>query len=172
MFHALQKNIFLRQRLAVNMVWEKMVGISLVDGAQLFKNKKIIICYLGVFLTFWNKKKIQGWVFQYFDNVRHNLATQDAFAKVMKMLSHTGLSSSATHLIYSSSSGHSLGIRGFRPIGPCIIIKILAAWVKFLESPDYCTVINWIFTFHTPNAFGCFFSVMAQFTLVKHKFLN
>ena len=31
---------------------------------------------------------------------------------------------------------------------------------------------NCAFTFHTTNVFCCFYSIMAQFELIKHKFLN
>ena len=35
--------------------------------------------------------KVSQKVLQYFGNVRHNLATLDAFAKIIKVMNHTGL---------------------------------------------------------------------------------
>ena len=52
------------------------------------------------------------------------------------------------------------------------LIKVLATQVKFFEPSDYCTIINCAFTFCTINIFGCFCDIVAQFKLVKHKFLN
>ena len=48
----------------------------------------------------------------------------------------------------------------------------LANWAKFLEPSSCCTVVNFAFAFHTTKVFDCFCSVMAQFELVKYKFLN
>ena len=70
---------------------------------------------------------------------------------------------------YSSDLEHGLGIRGFWPTCPCLIIKILETGTKFLQPFTYSTVINCIFTFRTTNIFGC---VMAAFEHVKYKFLN
>ena len=53
-----------------------------------------------------------------------------------------------------------------------LIIEVLVTLVKFLEPSGYCTVNNCLFTFHTINVFGCFHNTMAQFTLIKHKFLS
>ena len=39
-------------------------------------------------------------------------------------------------------------------------------------SFGYCTVISYIFSICTANAFGCFCGVMVQFELVKDKFQN
>ena len=57
-----------------------------------------------------------------------------------------------------------------RSTWPCLIIKVLSAWEKFLEPFSYNTVINCTFTFHSTNNFGCVCCVMAQFKLIKHKF--
>ena len=61
---------------------------------------------------------------------------------------------------------------GFRPPWPCQIIEVLVTQAKFLDPSDYCSIINCTFTFCTTNDFSCFHSIMAQFELVKHKFLN
>ena len=82
-------------------------------------------------------------VLQYFGNVRHNLATLVAFAKVMKVTNHTRLWNakltwyflSATYWIcpYDSENDHS-----FRPTWPCQIVKVHATQAKFLEPWLYC----------------------------------
>ena len=56
---------------------------------------------------------------------------------------------------------YGLRIHTFRSIWPCLIVKVLVTWVKFLEPSSYWTVINCTFTFQTTNAFICFCSVMA-----------
>ena len=53
-----------------------------------------------------------------------------------------------------------------------LTIKVLATKTLTLQSSGYCVAINRNFTFHTTNIFGCFHNVMAQFQLVRHKFLN
>ena len=67
---------------------------------------------------------------------------------------------------------HGLGIYGFRSTWPCLIIKVLATWVKLLEPSSLFSVINCIFTFCTTNVFDCLCNIMAQFKLIKHKLLN
>ena len=67
---------------------------------------------------------------------------------------------------------HSFRIHTFSPISSCLIVEIVAIQAKFLEQSGYCTVISVTFTFqNTTNGFGCFHGIMAQFKLVKHKFL-
>ena len=115
-------------------------------------------------------------VLQYFNNVRHNSAAPDTFAVVVKVTNHTGLwdaelvsySPSAPSLICLYKLEHDVGIHGFRPTLPCLIVESLATGEKFLEPFGYCTVT----IFHTINVFGCFGGVMALFELVKHKFPN
>ena len=93
----------------------------------------------------------------------------------MKVISLTRLgdfklvqcSLSATYHICHDSLEHSLRIHSFRTIGTCLTIKVLVTWVKFLEPPEYCCVVNCIFTFYTANAFGCFPSIMAQFKHIE-----
>ena len=60
----------------------------------------------------------------------------------------------------------------FRSTWHCLIVKVLANWANFLESSCYCAVINWTFNFSLINVFGWFRGVVAQFELVKIKFLN
>ena len=55
---------------------------------------------------------------------------------------------------------------------PCLIIKVLATWMKFLKLSGYCTLVNCVFTICTTNVFGFFHCVIALFELVKHKFSN
>ena len=75
---------------------------------------------------------------------------------------------SATHQISFFGLEHGLGIHVFRPTWSCLIVKVFAALVKFLEPSSYCTIIKWVFTFHSTNGFGCFYCIMAQFKLIKH----
>ena len=67
---------------------------------------------------------------------------------------------------------HSFKMHGFRPIWPCLIIEVLTTQAKSLEASGSSTMIKCIFTFYTTNVFSSFHSVMAQFKLVKHMFLN
>ena len=60
-----------------------------------------------------------------------------------------------------------LRICSFSSVWLCLIIKVLAIWVKFLELSGYCTVINYAFTFYLTNIFG-YLSVMDQLDLIKH----
>ena len=81
-------------------------------------------------------------------------------------------SPSATHQICLNgfkfaSMVHNLRIHCLRLSWPCLIIKVLATQAKFLEPSDYCTVINYAFTFCLINDFGCFSSIMAQFELIR-----
>ena len=108
------------------------------------------------------------------------IAVPDAFAIAVKLMSHTGLwhtkfswcFMSTTHWIYHYDLEHSFEIHGFRPTWPCMIIKILATWAKFLKPSGYCIEINCTFPFPTKSVFGCFCSVIAHFELIKHKFPN
>ena len=81
-------------------------------------------------------------------------------------------SPSATFLICLDGLKPSLGICGCKPTWPCLIAKVFATQLKFLNPSGYCTVINCIFIFCTTNVFSCFSSVMAHLELVKHKFRN
>ena len=110
----------------------------------------------------------------------HNLAAPDAFADVVKVVNQNELwkakftwySSSAT--LWSCFYGleHGLRIYSFRPIWTCLIIEVLATWVKFLEPSGYCTVTNCAFTFPATNVFVCFCSVMHYEFELDHKFPN
>ena len=55
------------------------------------------------------------------------------------------------------------------PTWPCLIVEVLA---KLFDPSGNCTGINSIFLFCTTNVFGCICSIMAQFELLKYKFLN
>ena len=45
-------------------------------------------------------------------------------------------------------------IHGFRSTWPCLLVKVLETWAaKFLQSSDYCTVIDCVFTFRITNVF-------------------
>ena len=97
----------------------------------------------------------------------------DAFTKVMKMMNHTGqwdaelswYSLSVIIWICLFSLEHSLRICNFRPPWPCLIVKVLATSVKFLQAPGSNTVVNWTFNFGTTNIFSGFHSLMAKFEL-------
>ena len=67
---------------------------------------------------------------------------------------------------------HSFKIHSFRFTQPYLIVGVLATQAEFLEIFCYCTEMNWAFILHTAYAFGCFYSVMAQFELIKYKFNN
>ena len=93
----------------------------------------------------------------------------------MKVLNHIELwdtefawcSQSAIHQVCLYGLEHNLGIHDFRPTWPCQIVKVLATWVKFLESSSYCTVINCAFIFHTTNIFGSFYSIIWSVWICK-----
>ena len=82
---------------------------------------------------------------------------QIIFAKVMKMTNQTRLwdanltrcSPRVTCQTCLYGLEHKIGIHGFRPIWPCLIVKLLTTQAKFLQPSSYWTVINYIFTFHT-----------------------
>ena len=76
-------------------------------------------------------------------------------------------SPSATQQIFFCGLEHGLRINTLRSTWPCLIIKVLAAWVKFLKPSGYCVVINCTFTFSTTNVFTCCPGVIAQFKLVN-----
>ena len=76
---------------------------------------------------------------------------------------------SATHRICCYDLNYALGIHSFRPIWPCLIVKLIATWAKFLKPSGCCILLSCTFTLHTTNVFGCFHSIMAQFELVKHQ---
>ena len=121
--------------------------------------------------------QVESKVLQYFCNMRHNLAAPDTFADFVKVTNHLGLGdaklawySPSTTCFYNLK--FSLGIFSFRTTWPSLIITALANKEKFLEPSNYCVVINCIFTLCTTNIFGCIHSIMAQFTLIMHKFAN
>ena len=107
--------------------------------------------------------------------MRHNSAALDGcFCWGLKVDSNiTGLW--VTELTWYSQNAtqwiclleHGIGIHTFRPTWPCLIVKVLATWVKFLQLSDYYTMINCTFTFCITNVFGCFCGVMVQFKLIK-----
>ena len=95
-------------------------------------------------------------VLWYFTNVRHNLVSSDAFAKVMKITNNglwdaelTWYSPSVIYQICPYGSKHVLGIHCFNSILPYLTVKALAIQAKFLEEFDYCTVIHctWLHLF-------------------------
>ena len=98
------------------------------------------------------------------------------FSKVMNLMNYTGdaelvwYSVKATHQIYINDLEHGFGIHTFGPTLPCLIIKVLATQLKFIEPCSYCS--NCMFTFCTTNVFDCFWGIMAQLKLIKHKFMN
>ena len=111
-------------------------------------------------------------VLQHFDNMMHNLATLDAFVKVVKMTNYKITSLSATGRIFVYGLAHGLGIHGFRLSWAFLVIEILATKQNILKLFDYCIMINCTFTFCRTNVFGCICGVKAQFELVNHKFTN
>ena len=54
----------------------------------------------------------------------------------------------------------------------CPLVGFLVTSAKFLKLFSYCSVINCTLTFHTTNIFGYICGIMAQFKVVKNKFLN
>ena len=107
--------------------------------------------------------------------MRHNLAALDFLLRLWKWQTTLNCKmSSSTDILWCYPLNlhygfeHGLRIYAFRPIWPCLIIEILATWVKFLEPFSYCTIINCTFTYCTADVFGCFCDFMAQFKLVKH----
>ena len=52
-----------------------------------------------------------------------------------------------------------------------VITEILATRAKFLDLSCYCSRINCAFTFRTTNVFAFFWGIMAEFELVKQKYL-
>ena len=88
-------------------------------------------------------------------NMRHILAALDVWLRSWRWRTTRDreipeparYSPSATLLICLYSFEHSLGIRSFRPIWPCLIVQVH---------------ITSIFTFRTANAFGCFRGVIVR----------
>ena len=74
---------------------------------------------------------------------------------------------------YSTSFTHRCGLNGLVhsvsiwTICPCLIVKVLATRVKFLELTFYCPVINCTVTFRVRIVFGRFHDFKIQFKLVK-----
>ena len=93
-----------------------------------------------------------------------NLAAPYTFARLWNA-KHTWCSPCSTLWICFYGLEHSLKIHSFRPTSPCLIIEVLATWVKFLERSAYCIVINCTFTFHTTNVFGSFCNIRIQLWL-------
>ena len=81
-------------------------------------------------------------------------------------------SPSGTHQICLSGLKLSLGIHGFKPAWPYLIIEVLATLENLLKPSRYTIVINCPFPFHTTNFLWLLSLFMAQFVLMKHKFLN
>ena len=91
---------------------------------------------------------------QYFVNVRHNLAASDDFAEVVKVTNHLDqwdlkLAWYSLNTCYICLHGlkHDLEIQSFGPAWPCLIVKIFATQVKFLELCGFCILINYSFIF-------------------------
>ena len=88
--------------------------------------------------------------------MKHNLAASDAFADVVKVTIHAGLSN--VKLIWYYLPGLPLWL-GPQPLNPGLVLPDLA-WslrffaMKFLQPPDYCIMINYALTFHKTNGFG------------------
>ena len=112
--------------------------------------------------------------------MRHNLATLDAFARIVKVMNQTGLwdvefawySPSATHWICLYGMKYGPGVHTFRPTWPCPVIEVLVTWAKFFKPSNFCIVIKCNSTFCTTNIFNCCFGIMALIEFVKQEFLN
>ena len=112
---------------------------------------------------------------QYFGSIRHNLATLDTFAEIMKVMSYTGLWNgrfawyfSVTHWIRLYVLEHNLRIHGFSLKWPCLIVKVLMTLSKFLFTLLWSIVPS----LHITNVFSCVCCIIAQLKLVKYKFPN
>ena len=133
-----------------NLIWNKWILYKIL----IFKS--YLFYYIYIF-------KDESKVLSYFGNVSHNSVTADAFAKFVEKTTtlYCKMPSLPDTLQVLLTWFASLTrIHGFRPTWPCLIIKVLATWVKFLEQSGYCTVINFAFTFHSTNDFSCFYGVM------------
>ena len=98
-------------------------------------------------------------VWQYFCNMKHNLAALDAFTEIVKVTNHNGLWD-AKLAWYSLLN---LPLWPWYPVlvltWLCLIIEVLTIKAKFLRLSGYCTVIN--------KHFGYFHGIMAQFQTHK-----
>ena len=105
----------------------------------------------------------------------YNLA---AFAKVMKVMNHTGLWDADFTLYLLTATycfhrlEHGLKIHDFRPIWFCQIVKVLVTWVKISSTILllYCNNLR-LQLLHN-KCFWLLYGIMAQFELAKYKFLN
>ena len=97
-----------------------------------------------------------------------------------KMTNYSGLrdfklawySLTATWHICFYSLEYGLEIHNFIPTWSYLIVKVLQPKWNFLNKSGYGIVINCAFTLRTTNVFECFCGIIAQFKLVKPKFLN
>ena len=105
----------------------------------------------------WHTEVLNGGE-QYLDTIQQLKLWKWRITLNGKMLSLPG-----THRVYLCNLGHGFGIYTFRSPRPCLIIEVLENWAKFLELSGYCSVINYAFSFHKTNDFGCLGGVMAQF---------
>ena len=112
-------------------------------------------------------------ILQYFGNMKHHTATPDAFAEIRIVINHAELwdaelawySLRATQRICLHGLEHGLGINDFRPTWPFLIVEVFSTQVNILEPFGYFDVINYIFTFHAINVFGCFRGAIVQFEI-------
>ena len=102
----------------------------------------VFICTLYIRTFFYQQCCVESKVLQYFVSMSHNLADPDAFAKVMKKMNHTGqwdaehawYSQNVTHWICLNDLEYRIGIHSFWSNWPCLLVKVLANYVKFLEQ--------------------------------------
>ena len=101
-------------------------------------------------------------VLQYFSNTWYNLSSLHDFAEFVKVTKPTGLwdaqstwySLNITHWICFYRLEKGFWVHVLRPSKLCLIVKILANQMKFLRLSSYCTLINFVFTFHSRNVVG------------------
>ena len=106
-------------------------------------------------------------VLQYSSNVKHNLAVQKAFAKVMKMRNHTGLWDAKLtwyfHQICFYALEHGLRIPGSWPTWLCLIVTVLfniskiswIIWLLYFDQLCHYLLYNkcfWLFLQHNSSA--------------------
>ena len=86
------------------------------------------------------------------------------FAKVMRVMNHTGLWDGKFVWYYPNVSEFAFMTwsTAFRPTWLCPIVRVLVIQVNFLEPSGYYTC--------TTNVFKGFSSFIVQFEFIKHKF--
>ena len=79
---------------------------------------------------------------QYFGNMRYTSPAPDALVRSCDV-KLAWYSPNVTHWIYFYELEHSLRIHSFMPTWPCLIVKVLSTWTKFLQPSDYyCHVVS------------------------------